>query len=167
MLREKVAAGGEFWLSRTAGEDLLVGGGDESDFVCGDIGGEFLGKPLGKGAAAVIGEFAVGEREGLLGDDGLAASIALGWVRRVEQLGKLALAVWLGKALEIETAVAGFLLSCVPRLWFRQCNQKRTPLSIIHQAKTRRRAAIRSAFAWFAYFAVPLSQQSLSFLPFM
>ena len=96
-------------LSRKAAEDLLVGGGDESDFVCGCIGGKFLGKPPGKGAASVIGEFAVGEREGLLRDDGLAAAITLGWVRRVEHLGKLALAVWLGKALEIETAVAGFL----------------------------------------------------------
>ena len=87
---------------------MLVGGGDESDFVRGRIGGKFLGKPLGKGAAAVIGEFVVGEREGLLRDDGLAAAITLGWVRRVEQLGKLTLAVWLRKTFEIKSAVAGF-----------------------------------------------------------
>ena len=45
----------------------------------------------------------------MLGNDGLAAAIALGRVRRVEQLGELALAVGLGEALEIETAVTGFL----------------------------------------------------------
>ena len=109
MLREEVDAGGEFLLSGTAGENLLVSGGNESDFVRGRIRRKFPGKLPGKGAAVVIGEFAVGEREGLLGNDGLAAAIALGGVRRVEQLGELALAVGLGEALEIETAVTGFL----------------------------------------------------------